>query len=426
MSSGSTGTQRSAPVTRSLHPTLTTVLFAAVAVAIGIWCLIWMTTDQSHTKPPELKVVSPPRELAKKQDTGEKQETGETVTGGTIVPQEPPEALALRKNEFFAAKRQLDRIRERIDGMRDAVKRCDELLSNEDGKRVASSPELIEQYSAIRSLIQLDDLERWSAELANLESAVTLEPGADERAPDEPAWQNLEKETATAFFRVRKVAQMLDYLVSQAPAAAPEAATLKDAFERLEGERSAELARRLADTRKEIQDELEAETKKFDEQITSMEVEIKRLHAKAAVDEEADRIKRIEFERQHEVNVRKQEIELEKLRKQFELEYPRFEKYLIPFTSHGYTQPRGASYVQSTNKGPVSFARLVGSGTLQEGRALDLFNMTVSRNGDRELGAFPPYSHDKLSRQTIDTLDSIQTFLRIYGPIMVEKKYLAP
>ena len=117
---------------------------------------------------------------------------------------------------------------------------------------------------------------------------------------------------------------------------------------------------------------------------------------------------------------------MEKLRKQFELDYPRFEKYLKPFTSHGYTQPNGASYVQSTNKGPVSFAGLVGSGMLQEGKAIGLFNMTVSGNGDRELGSYPPYSHSEHTRQKIDTFVAVQTFLRVYGPIMVEKEYLAP
>lgn len=420
MSSGPTGTQRSAPVNRSLHRTATTLLLAAVAVAIGVWCLIWMTTDQSHIKPSERKVVSPPREV------NPKKAPGETVTGGTIVPREPPEPLALRKNEFFASKRRLDRIGERIDGMRDAVKCCDELLHNEDGKRVASSPESIEEYAAIRSLIQLDDLDRWSAELANLESAVTLKPEADEPAPDEQAWQNLEKETATAFSRARKMAQMLDYLVSQAPAAAPEAASLKEALERQEGERSAELARRLADARKETKDEIEAKVKESEEEIRSMEAEIKRLQAKAAIDEEADRVKRAEIEGKYQGEARKQQLTMEQLRKQFELDYPRFEPYLKPFISHGYTQPNGASYVQSTNKGPVSYARLVGSGMLQEGKAIGLFNMTVSGNGDRELGAFPPYSHANLTPRTKETLVAIQAFLRIYGPIMVEKKYLAP
>lgn len=260
-----------------------------------------------------------------------------------------------------------------------------------------------------------------------MESAVERTRNYEERLPDEQAWQELEKATSKAFASFRDVGRMLDLLVSKSPAASAGAATLKDVLERREEERATDLTGRLTDVRKQTKEEVEAEMKSFEQQIGDLEAETKRMEAKAAVDKEEDRIKRVALQQEHEGEVRKQQAGMERLRKQFDIDYPRFEKYLLPYTSHGYKQPLGPSFEQTATRGPVSYARLVGTGALKEGNGEWLFLLTTISGNDRELGAFPPrVISSGYEEKHMPTFIAVQTFLRIYGPIMVEKELLAP
>lgn len=344
-----------------------------------------------------------------------------------MPPPEPLENLALRNNDIVAAERRLDRIRDRIDGMLDIVKRYEEMASNDDGRRVASIPEAVEKYLAIQGAIRRTDLEQLSTELDRMESAVERSRNYGERLPDEQTWQELEKAASETFVSFRDVGRMLDLLVSQSPTASTGAATLKDVLEQREEKRAADLTERLTDVRKQTKEEVEAEMKSFEQQIGDLEAEMKLMEEKAAVAEEEDRIKRLEVQHKHEGEVRKQQAEMERLRKQFQIDYPRFEKYLLPYTSDGYKQPLGPNFVQTETFGPVSYARLVGTGALIEGKGEWLFILTTVRGNDRPLGAFPPrVIADRYEERHMPTFIAIQNFLRIYGPIMVEKKYLAP
>jgi chromosome segregation ATPase len=115
------------------------------------------------------------------------------------------------------------------------------------------------------------------------------------------------------------------------------------------------------------------------------------------------------------------------LESRFALAYPEMEKYLVPFTSHAYTQVIGGSFRTITKEGPVSYRRLVQAGLLNEGiESVNALHSVVSQSG-RELGAFPPYSYSgAAARERHETMVRIHAFLREFGPLMVEQKKLAP
>jgi len=132
---------------------------------------------------------------------------------------------------------------------------------------------------------------------------------------------------------------------------------------------------------------------------------------------------RVEEETDAQKRSRKDELNKLMLERRFELEWPRMKKYLVPFTSRGYTQLIDGEFKKTSVKSPVSYRRMVYAGLLNEGSdSLESFHVKIGYGAnDRDLGAFPPHviSEGTFERH-FELLLSIQTFLRDFGPMMVE------
>lgn len=111
-------------------------------------------------------------------------------------------------------------------------------------------------------------------------------------------------------------------------------------------------------------------------------------------------------------------------REAFEREWPSMQSSMVPFTSTGYTQPGNDGYQSTTVEGPVSFAALKGSGYLNDHvDSLRNFQYKTRTQSRRPQGAFP-WTLNEFDKDQ-PALQKIQSFLREYGDIMVEKGYLA-
>ncbi len=408
----------------SPQPTGWILALSAIGGAIGFSLLLWVSADQG--RPITSEPGSKPGSQATAATSG--QFGGNTGVGEPAKPKVNAGPRAIRANELFAAERRSDRLREQLDELTLVAKRIELLHTNADGKRIAADPESYELFLTLKALLEPHDLDLWNTKHGELQSIVERgrNLGPDERLPEESKWKELEDKVSAVIGQFRDVGRVLDGLLAKAPESPSGSPTLKEALEKREEQRVADLARRLAEARQETKAEIEAEIKSIENQILEAKNEMKRIEAQAAAAAEGDRVTRVEMERKHEAEVRRKEAEHQALVKKFELEYPRFKDYLIPFTSHGYTQPHDREFVQTGTKGPVSFAKLVGTGALEEGRAERLG--TVARKfNDRNLGAFPDYtSSGEQYRRNVPTFIAVHAFLRIYGPIMVEKGLLAP
>jgi hypothetical protein len=140
---------------------------------------------------------------------------------------------------------------------------------------------------------------------------------------------------------------------------------------------------------------------------------------KALVDEAAARIAR-----------QAAEARKAKLEREFETDRPEIERLLRGLITEGRTQPgHYGPFEVTTTRGAVSFAALGKIGGLEPTIASQqrLYFCMGIRGNDRDRGAFPPYlgGHEDWQQKSA-TVQRAQELLIKYGPLMVEKKLLAP
>jgi hypothetical protein len=378
-----------------------------VAGAGGLVCgafLIWMTTVQSKPTPePPSPVVEPPKK-----------------------PEIVCDIAAVRENEIIAVRRRVKRLREDMDEILAVKRRLEAMYTNDDGRKVAADIELVQQFLAIASLVTLENVGMWDSELGEFETSLELgsEPDVGEQLPDDGALMRLEENVSDAVPEFRRVGRLLDALVANVPTESSKSSSLKDVIERQKKEREAALLIRLGEAREAAERQVAAELKEIERQIGSIKGDIDRLHKKA---EEADatyRKKEVEIKDAHAKMLREEEARFDDLKRRYAIEFPKFEKYLKPFTDSGYKQPNGKHFVRTTSKGPVSYSKLLASGLLEENRDSLFWFQTSVDSGDRELGAFPPSDIQGINQ--LETVLAIQRFLREFGPIMAEEGDLAP
>ncbi len=344
-----------------------------------------------------------------------------------------PSVGSFSKQQLALQEAKLLRIRnqgERIRGQSEALSAAQNLLtmslkplgSDEAGRRIASSPELIDQYAALRqtALPAAQLTEELQGELA-----ILLKPLDEiETTQIEPdytaALAEISGRIDAQLIAVKRDQRMLDALLSVASNRAAQAITLQAALK----ERSNELAEAsLTD----IADAVEASRQVGIDRVTRESAEGQRKIAEAQREvqrlKEQQRLQVLEDERR----AREAAIAKAALEREFQRDLPQIRSLLRPLITEGLTQPGRNSFEPADQKGPVSLAKLRGTGALgPTAKARGGLYYIVSTNNDRDLGSFPRYrggAQDVQAQQR--TMMRVQELVNKYGELMVEKGLLA-
>lgn len=303
-----------------------------------------------------------------------------------------------------------------------------DLLQNEAGSRIASMPELVDQFEALRMspVPTLDEVESLGTPVQQLLDPIgNLDPSGirDEYLASLDSMHEQLREKSDS---VAKSLRVLKSIVSDAGSADPSTSSLQRVLKSREDSRLEEERKKLAEAAKKARAaRLDADAKEAADranEIAAKEAELEKAKAKQR-----------QVELQAKIDDAKQAAELAetraKLERDFNRNYPAMKSYLTPFTSDGLTQPGRRTFGPAAKRGPVSLAKLKGTGALEEapGSRNLLYYMTANGSNDRNLGAFPRFQggrSDTDPKQPL--LKSIQDFLNTYGDLMVEKKLLAP
>lgn len=320
------------------------------------------------------------------------------------------------------------------------------LLSEDskDGKRIAGVPHLLKQFMAIdRQPYPSDgDVITWQERLQSLITRVDQAYKANDArftASDMLVARlgELEKEVDDALDQVERHQVTVSSILDQAPEPPPseDGISLQEAIDEEGKKRAAEAARILAEELERAQHEsaqkfatAKADAKRL---IGEEKAKMERLlgeHEAQRLAELADDAMREERER---LEQRKEQLARQQLEAEFQAALPEIRSLLTPFLSDGYTQPgRHGTFERTTEKGPVSFSQLKGSGLLDKnvdsiGRLH--FATTANSINDRPYGSFPPQSIGSGERaRTLTAVQRAQELLNKYGELLVEKEMLAP
>jgi hypothetical protein len=240
---------------------------------------------------------------------------------------------------------------------------------------------------------------------------------------------DVDTEILAALERYEEDVLMVEVLLGQAAALKAGRPSLAEAVEEINNEAKDERTRRITEAGKQAEEAVTQELEALRAKQRRLQNEIEVIKEQDKADELESAQKMAKGEADHQAKKREEEEEFAALVQRYEREYPAMEKYLTPFISHGYTQPAGRTYRRTGTKGPVSYSRLVGAGVLGEPeKCLERFYYsTVTGSNDRELGAFPPHSFSgRHMERHHETILKVQTFLRVFGPVMVKQEKLAP
>ena len=345
----------------------------------------------------------------------------------------------------------IDRLQEDIDTV---AKTQNELLTGDLGKRIAANRKAVEQYCAIVGKAAPD-----SVMPKRLREAVEglLEPFRQAKtvgAADYTLNEQMLTELAVLERQVDDALQAWDArnsrlssLLHTAPATAPaDTPTLQEALKQLENERAAETnhveAEYLDKVRRQEDQKTAALKAKLDaDQAAAERDAMERVaRAKEASTRALGKIKADEIEAQTQALVSEaqartarqaEEARKAKLEHEFEADLPEIQRLLRGLISEGATQPGGPNglFAVTTKRGPVSYAALGRIGALEptiKSQQKLYFSVGTSGN-DRDRGSFPDYfGGDSDWRRKAATVQRAQELLIKYGPLMVEKKILAP
>ncbi|MBA3312930.1 MAG: hypothetical protein H0T47_06515 [Planctomycetaceae bacterium] len=312
--------------------------------------------------------------------------------------------------------------------------RVEPLLTNDDGRKVATSDQLVRVFRAV-----YDRTPRGAEQEAELRSAVSDELAPLELSLNDPADFSLpspalaeelserHEEAKRHRDELRRDRTEIEALVAVEGAriAEPAAVTLRDAVAAQvldERARSAKLAGEEAD-RAARKAEQRVAAAKADAILTAGEDEAGRIAAAARLSQ-----------RKAEEEIAAKEEAVKKERLVAKAKSAEVRRYLGNFFEDGYIQPaRGGFGIMRGDKyGPVSFRALETSGALAPGEKgllqLNAFASDPTHQGeknDRPLWRFHPYP-GTWSTEDRRFLEQAQGLLRELGPTLVELKLLAP
>jgi hypothetical protein len=333
---------------------------------------------------------------------------------------------ALQQATLLRIRKQGNRIQQKWDDLSTAQNRLtlslDALESEEVGNQIASSPKLIDQYVALReTAVPAADA---TAELQE-ELAILLEPlnaieATQIQSEFTAALDGLAERIETQLIAVKRDQRMLEALQSVAASRAPAESRLADAVEQraeaLAAARLTEIADAV-DTARQLEiDRVAKESGEEQRKIAEAERDVERL-------KEQQRLADLEAQKQQ----RQAAIAKAALEREFQRDLPQIRSLLRPLITDGLTQPGRNNFEPADKKGPVSLAKLRGTGALAPtAKARGGLYYIVGSNNDRDLGSFPRYrggAQDVQSRQS--TMMRVQELVNKYGELMVEKGMLA-
>jgi len=290
------------------------------------------------------------------------------------------------------------------------------LLSNDAGRRIAATPELVDQFGAVMSEKRppLDLATEMAVAVREMLEPLekSLADPADVSAPHQgmaAEFQRYSEEAQSQSALLRKLRLRAEAIAAQAKGAAPVEITLSEAM--------VERERTLAATEaKNMQERLSDARREASEKVAAAEAKAIGMQADldaADVQSKAERAKLIARAKS-----------------------PDVQRYLATFLAKGYTQPvgnnMGIRYERTTQETPISFSRLQTSGALENSmQGLKTLNLIASE------GWSPPNKwHDRpawqialdqpFTKSDQEFVQRAQDLLRELGPTLVDLKMLAP
>jgi hypothetical protein len=316
------------------------------------------------------------------------------------------------------------------------------LENDELGRRVASDPELVEQYLALQSEYKPDPLfaDLKQSEIDNLR--IPLEKAAASPIKANRPGAGLEHRILTtqegiekALLRIRSRNAQFDAIISRAPSRVLDSTPLlPDAVKNLENALSDAQNERIAEEVRKIREE-------FDAKLTTEKAATERIKRQKELDQQEYERRLAELEQktsqgqlnenlQAVTDKKKEEAARRALERAYQHDLPEIKSLLKPFITDGRTQPDKTRFELSADVGPVSLGKLQGAQVLHrtpDAQRLLWSMTTANRTNDRDLGAFPAYFGGEQDwRNKQPAVARAQELLIKYGELMVEKEMLAP
>ena len=311
------------------------------------------------------------------------------------------------------------------------------LSSNDAGRRIATRPELVQQYAALSGvkMATFDDLDRWQRQFDTLFSRIKL-AHEDQSirvvvTPDDiAAFESLAAEVNSAHDQLRQQMRALQLILAKADGLDPGQQKLADAIAAVQQERDEQFRQKLTET-------TQAEIRKVDEEFAAKIADEQREQRRLLKEQELAAEQLETQERAAElaaIEKRNEELRarlaLEKLKAEYQADLSEIESLLAPFLDSAITQPTKSNPIAKGGPmKPTSLNALKGSGALDD--SSDGLNLLYQAGGHpanmRKKGGFPSF----VSLQTLgqgserDKVRRAQQLLVKYGELMVEDGLLS-
>lgn len=316
------------------------------------------------------------------------------------------------------------------------------ILDDDRGRKIAADQKAVTEISTLlQSPLPTDvDLTSWYLQLnpvaINIQHKVAARSDYQVTSEDQEFLEQFHTRVRDAKTSFLSWESHLDRLLHQTLSASPAELTLREAIAKYQQQLHSEMAqeaeeKRLAELQR-VMDEQAAETQRIEEERLKAEAELKRAEL------EAQRVG-LARERQ-EVEEQIEAAKAQAARRQLEAEFQRdsaeISSLLFPFLdSNGEAQPRYGpindprSWHTPARLGPISFSSLQASGALADSSEglLRLYFIGGDSNNLRKKGGFPRYVATGLNdRAVASRVSRARDLLNKYGPLLVERRMLAP
>lgn len=304
-----------------------------------------------------------------------------------------------------------------------------DLRSNDTGRQVAASPDLIEMYLALCE-IELPtaiDIEDAQVVLDELQTKLQLlRSGFDLQKVDQlrNELEQVNEFAQQMLDQITRAKRDLDALLLLAESETASAKTLGEAADRYELQITANHQLKLTQAKRSAREQQLAEeqvrAEEFNREIAALRSEM------------SDSQRRIQFSKEKAKQELARRAEAKrKLEVEFERDLPDIKSLLKPFITPGLTQHlHKFAYRPDSNPNsrPVSFGSLVALGYLHNStERLTAFWRSTSHENDRPFGSFPkaPYGKTVITHEAA-AVKRAQGYLRKYGELMVQQRFLSP
>lgn len=348
--------------------------------------------------------------------------------GSDRKPYMSSQERAIRDRQILLLRQQGDAIRNSVLELttvqESTTQSLEQLLSNDDGRKIAAQPELIDQFMAVQK-----SFESKVTPAANLsaEAEILLAPLQHiESEPIQTHFENTLQELAekvdAQLFAAQLATRQLGVLFEASAKITAIETPLSQAIERrsteLEQQQVADMTQAVEAARKAVVDQAAEEAAEAQRKLSEAERAVARVEEQQRLDDLRAKEEAV-----------KSELAKAQLEREFQRDLPMIKRFLRPLLVEAFTQPdhRGR-FVPSDTKGPVSLAKLLGSGAINptvNGRNGLYYTLGSQRERDR--GSFPRYVGGAGNDRAVQpTMERFQELVVKYGNLMVEKGMLAP